>query len=209
MLETKLSLMLFKTSPHKQPPSLRPIGQRLRSKHTSHVQNKDSGGGNEKCKPRQCEESNPDGRCAHCYKCVSNEHFAAGCCKQKENTATTSKIEITLTETCSAAITERQLPLTRKPARAAKLVGHRCLVQCSLDRINTTVLWDVGSQVSIVGLNWKKRYLSDVEIRSAEEQLDDGGLNLPAANRTSVPQEGWFEVEFGLPDNPDRKSQCW
>ena len=117
----------------------------------------------------------------------------------------TSKIEITLTKTC-AAETERQLPLSRKQERAAKLLGQICLVQCSLDRIKTSVLWDAGLQVSIVGLNWKRKYLSDVEIRSVEELLDDGGLNLPAAKGTSVPFEGWFEVEFGLTDNPDRKS---
>lgn len=61
-----------------------------------------------------------------------------------------------------------QAPLTRKQERTAKLVGHKSLVQCNLGGILTTVLWDTGSQVSIVDMDWKKTHLPDAEIQPVQ-----------------------------------------
>jgi len=103
---------------------------------------------------RKCKESNPDERCGHCYKCGSAEHWAAGC---RMRTANTSKIEI---RHCpaeeKAELFSLGAPLTGKQWQTAKLVGKRCLVRASLGGVDTTVLWDTGSQVSIVGtkLSW-------------------------------------------------------
>jgi len=32
----------------------------------------------------ECERSNPEGRCTHCYKCGSSEHWAIVCRKRKD-----------------------------------------------------------------------------------------------------------------------------
>ncbi|KAL7842136.1 hypothetical protein SRHO_G00238250 [Serrasalmus rhombeus] len=92
-------------------------------------------------------------------------------------------------------------PLTGKQWQAAKLVGKRCQVRASLGGVDTTILWDTGSQVSIVGKSWKGKYLPDVEIRPVQELLEDGALELSAANGTNIPYEGWIEVEFTLSKN--------
>ncbi len=92
-------------------------------------------------------------------------------------------------------------PWSTKQKKTASLVGRRCMVQCSLGGVNTSVLWDTASQVSIVDTEWKKRHLPDAEVRPVRELLEEGELNLTAANGTSIPYEGWMEVEFWLSGN--------
>lgn len=68
------------------------------------------------------------------------------------------------------------------------------------------VLWDTGSQVSIVGLDWKNKYLPETEMRPVDELLEgETKLKLTAANGTTVPYEGWIEVDFSLPTSSSRK----
>lgn len=71
-------------------------------------------------------------------------------------------------------------PLNGKQERTAELVGRRCLVQGSINGVETTVLWDTGSQVSIVREDWKRQHLPDVEVRPVRELLDEGVLDLSA-----------------------------
>lgn len=88
--------------------------------------------------------------------------------------------------------------LNGKQERTAKLVGRRCLVQGSVGGVDTTVLWDTGSQVSIVGAGWKRKHLPDVEVRPVEELLEQGVLDLVAAHGTEIPYEGWIGVNFNF-----------
>lgn len=152
---------------------------------------------------QQCQASNPDGRCDHCYKCGSTEHWASGC-RKKNVSANTSKIEIMLQpegKMGQADLFSLRAPLTGKQRQTAKLVGKRCLVRASLGGVDTAILWDTGSQVSIVGTNWRKKYLPNAEVRPVKELLEDGALELSAANGTSIPYEGWIETEFSLCKN--------
>lgn len=48
------------------------------------------------------------------------------------------------------------------------------------------------------GTSWKTEYLPDVEVRSVTELLEDGSLELSAANGTDIPYEGWMEIEVTL-----------
>lgn len=70
--------------------------------------------------------------------------------------ASTSKIEILR---CPAETTAKaghfslRTPLTSKQLKMAKLVGKGA----SLGGVVTTVPWDTGSQVSVVGTNWKTK----------------------------------------------------
>lgn len=61
--------------------------------------------------------------------------------------------------------------------------------------------WDTGSQVSIVGADWKKKYLPGVEVRLVEELLEEGELDLLATNGTDIPYEGWIGMEFTVSKN--------
>jgi len=151
----------------------------------------------------ECEKSNPEGRCTHCYKCGSGEHWAIGCRKRKDITASTCKIEISSDKLNDVTMLSSQATLSRKQEKTAKLVGRKSLVQCNLGGVPTTVLWDTGSQVSIVDMDWKKTHLPDAEIRSVKELLDEGILDLSAANGTEMPYEGWIGVKFSLPSSKD------
>lgn len=67
--------------------------------------------------PRKCCEckwSNPEGRCTHCYKCGSSEHWAIGCRKRIDCTASTCKIEICSDQLNNAAVLSSQTPLSQK-----------------------------------------------------------------------------------------------
>lgn len=149
---------------------------------------------------QMCQLSKAEGRCDHCYKCGSTEHWASGC-RKKNASVSTNKIDIRLHHTEDmekADLFSTNTPLTGKQRQTAKLVGKRCLVRASLGGVDTTILWDTGSQVSIVGTNWKKKYLPDIEVRPVKELLEEGVLELLAANGTDIPYEGWMEIEFTL-----------
>ncbi len=49
-----------------------------------------------------------------------------------------------------------------------------------------------------MGANWKKKYLPDIKVRPVKELLEEGALELSAANGTDIPYEGWMEIEFTL-----------
>lgn len=102
---------------------------------------------------QMCQLSKAEGRCDHSYKCGSTEHWALGC-RKKNASVSTNKIDIRLHHGEDMEKTDLfsvNTPLTGKQRQTAKLVGKRCLVG-----VDTTILWDTGSQVSIVGTNWKK-----------------------------------------------------
>lgn len=152
---------------------------------------------------QQCQVSNPEGKCSHCFKCGSAEHWAAGC-RAKNISATTNKIETLLRAEEKMDKDDQfklKASLTGKQQQTAKLVGKRCLVRASMGGVDTVVLWDTGSQVSIVGADWKKKHLPDVEVRPVEELLEEGALDLSAANGTAIPYEGWMGIEFTLSKN--------
>ncbi len=134
---------------------------------------------------QRCQVSNPEGRCGHCYKCGSAEHWAPQ----------------TKLKPCYILEKRRTAPPTGKQQQAAKLVGKRCLVGASLGGVDTTILWDTGSQVSIVGVDWKRKHLPDVEMRPVKELLEENKLDLLAANGTDIPYGGWMGVEFTLSKN--------
>ncbi|XP_037643835.1 uncharacterized protein LOC119498836 [Sebastes umbrosus] len=50
-------------------------------------------------------------------------------------------------------------------------------------------------------MNWKRKYLPDTEVRPVKELLEEGALELSAANGTDIPYEGWMEIEFTLSKN--------
>lgn len=83
---------------------------------------------------QKCRLSNPEGRCNHCLKCGSTEHWASGCW-MKNVSASTGTIEILphLEEKMDQAdLFSLGSPLTGKQRQTAKLVGKRCLVRASL-----------------------------------------------------------------------------
>lgn len=85
----------------------------------------------------------------------------------------------------------------KEHAKIARLVGRRCTVKCVLNDIETSVLWDTGSQVSILSRERLKRQFPEKTLKNISE-LIDGELNLTAANGTKIPYIGWTEIEVRL-----------
>lgn len=87
--------------------------------------------------------------------------------------------------------------------RVAKLIGEKCVLKCNLSGYAVTALLDSGAQVSIIGRQWKRRYLPQQEVRPLCELLGDSELDLTAANGEPIPYDGWVELTFNLPGNDD------
>ena len=64
------------------------------------------------------------------------------------------------------------------------------------------LLWDTGSEVSIVSQDWVEANLADHEIKNISEILEEGReLTLKAANGTDIPYIGYIETSFELKDS--------
>ena len=69
-----------------------------------------------------------------------------------------------------------------------------------------TVLFDSGSQVSIIDRSWRETFIPNHQARPLEELLDQAeSLNVYAANGQSIPYDGWVELKVNLTgnDNPN------
>ena len=87
----------------------------------------------------------------------------------------------------------------KKQAAIAKLVGRKCSIRCLINDADVEALWDTGAQVSIIPEHVLSDKLPKLKIRDISELLGvDSGLNLTAANGTSIPYKGWIEIKFRL-----------
>ena len=85
----------------------------------------------------------------------------------------------------------------KKQAAIAKLVGRKCSIRCLINDADVEALWDTGAQVSIIPEHVLSDKLPKLKIRDISELLGvDSGLNLTAANGTSIPYKGWIEIKF-------------
>lgn len=73
------------------------------------------------------------------------------------------------------------------------------MVDCFFEGVPVQVLWDTGSQVTIINEEWKKTCFPHIETRSLSELLDEGETLIGrAANQTDIPFSGWVELKFQL-----------
>ena len=98
--------------------------------------------------------------------------------------------------------------VTSRRARVRNLVGKKCVVQCAINGVPATVLWDTGAQVSIFSLAWVNHNLKDTAVQPIASLLDcPGGLDLRAANGTTIPFSGWIDANLVLqPEKPQATS---
>lgn len=83
---------------------------------------------------------------------------------------------------------------------AVPLIGKKSLLNCFISGYAVTVLFDTGSQVSIIDSSWKQTFISHYAVRPPEKLLDPGeSLDLYAANRQPIPYDGWVELTVNLP----------
>ena len=87
--------------------------------------------------------------------------------------------------------------LPNQQVRLSSLVGNKCIFNCKLNCRNASVLWDTGSQVSLVSSSFLKDNFPSLELRKLNELLDfSNDLELRAANDTPVPFNGFVELDF-------------
>ena len=71
--------------------------------------------------------------------------------------------------------------------RMVLLVGNKCIIDCNLNEMKTKVLWDTGSQVSVISRRFLKTNFRGLEIRNLADLLGvHTRLEVRAANDTSI-----------------------
>ena len=86
--------------------------------------------------------------------------------------------------------------------RIVKLIGSKPLFQCCLSGIDTLVLWDTGSMVSLADMKWVRENFPDLEIRPITDFLEEGEeVRFTAANNTEVPVTGCVVLHFKIGEN--------
>ena len=85
----------------------------------------------------------------------------------------------------------------KEKERVAQLVGKRCNIKGRIDGKETTVLWDTGSQVALIGRDWLKKEFEgkDVKIRPLEELLGRS-ITVEAAGGMKIPYDGYAQLKF-------------
>ena len=80
-------------------------------------------------------------------------------------------------------------------AKLVKLVGEKCEIRCKIENKVTQSLWDTGAQVSVVSQKWLDEEVPEAKLRDVKELLDEP-LRIQAANKKSIPYNGWVELSF-------------
>ena len=87
----------------------------------------------------------------------------------------------------------------QKHSKLIKLVGEKCLVECLLNGNKTFVLWDTGSQISILSQQYLTHNFPQLEVKDLKKLLgEEIELDLRAANNSSIPYSGYVELEINV-----------
>lgn len=147
--------------------------------------------------------------CPHCFICGQEGHRAIGCLQRKPSgngvgslgrglpvTVAIEKPSVPkqCKGTAKAKSSHHPSPLSRK--HVAQLIGKKCMVSCTINRVPIQMLLDSGAQVTIVGREWVAKMLPKLKILPLNTLLTDHPLEVSAANGTGVPFEGWAEVDL-------------
>ena len=92
-------------------------------------------------------------------------------------------------------VREEQVDATIR-LKIVKLIGEKPLLKCKLDGLDFEVLWDTGSMISLIDLEWAKSNFPDKNIIPIEEFLGEEKLEIRAANATKIDFEGVMLLDF-------------
>ena len=168
---------------------------------------------------RKCQtcETKDEGKCEHCFKCGSSEHFAKGCkshfnqqgslkkgetvTRMKSNTPKLTvtdiseinkKIDELQTDKMSACINNIKGNIySNKKDQIVKLVGKECINDCFLNDKLTKCLWDTGAQVSLMPMKM-------IDKNNLKNLSKISHLSVSSASGDAIPFEGWLEMEFSI-----------
>lgn len=89
-----------------------------------------------------------------------------------------------------------------KTTYKAPLVGKKSLLKCLIGGYPVTVLFDSGSQVSIIDQEWADAHIPNHPLRPLSD-LVEGGLGIFAVTGHAIPYSGWVELTVNLAGNDD------
>ena len=78
-----------------------------------------------------------------------------------------------------------------------KLVGEKPMLDCFLAKKECQMLWDTGSQISMVDRGWVRKYFPE-EIIYPSSLFVDEELHVQAANATTINYDGVILLDFSL-----------
>ena len=87
--------------------------------------------------------------------------------------------------------------------RLVKLIGRKPIFDVKLDNVATRVLWDTGSMVSLLNLDWLRANFPTIDLQPISAFLDDGEgeVRFRAANNTEVVMRGCVVLTFTIGGN--------
>lgn len=101
----------------------------------------------------------------------------------------------------SNAKSDKQPVSAEKQARkVVRLVGEKCVIECTIEEKECECLRDTGAQISILSHEWLTHNFPDVKIRPLDELVD-----IRSASGTNIPVRGWVQLGFSL-NNGDLES---
>ena len=77
------------------------------------------------------------------------------------------------------------------------IIGRRVEVDCEIQGIRTPCLWDTGSQLSLVSIDWLKSTLQDYTIQPVMDLISHP-LTIEGVGNKPVPYAGVAPLEFKL-----------
>lgn len=86
--------------------------------------------------------------------------------------------------------------------RIMKLVGEKPMLRCRLGEVETEMLWDTGSMISLVDRQWVQRLFPDQVIFPVSAFLDKE-LHVEAANKSTIQFDGVILLDFKLSDEDE------
>ena len=86
--------------------------------------------------------------------------------------------------------------------KLAKLIGHKLMINFTLDNKNFEGLWDTGSMISLVNLDWLRTEFNNIQIDSIEKFVGDKlpNLTLKTVNNTEMKTIGIVTFDFNIPN---------
>ena len=91
---------------------------------------------------------------------------------------------------------------TKLQKQLIRLIGAKPLFKCMLDGVVSNVLWDTGSQVSVIDMDWLSVFAPGVALRPISDFLEnEEKVEFLAANNTVVPMLGAVVLEFSMGHN--------
>ena len=86
--------------------------------------------------------------------------------------------------------------------KLAKLIGHKLMINFTLDDKNFEGLWDTGSMISLVNLDWQRTEFNNIRIDSIEKFVGDKlpNLTLKTVNNTEMKTIRIVTFDFNIPN---------